>query len=519
MKKGGLPPLPPRFRGTLARNPDALAAAAGSRGPVWMSPTAVLTPCDTESVALGVTWAAENGLALVPRGAATGMPGGNVGTGVVLDLTGLAAPCRLDPSSHTLEGGAGTVAAEADAVARRTGRHLAALPSSAPWCTLGGMAACDAAGARSFRHGPMHAQVAALEVVRTDGVVEWLTTAAGPDPTPGPWQDLYRTLSADAATLLDGWPAVRKNASGYALDRFFATADATQLVVGSEGTLAIITRVRMATEPLPEAEAVCLIGLPDLDALAPLAESAGEWGASACEFFGHLLLEFADEALPSEVRSLGTEAGAVLLEFQGTTEHVAAGLAAARRGCRGLGGVLVGRGPEQSAQLWSVRHAASPTIARAADAGRRSLQFMEDSIVPPRAVGSYLRGVEEILERHDTPGVVFGHAGDGNLHVNPLVDMTEKDWKVRVRHMLEETVALVVDLDGTLAGEHGDGRVRAPYLEAVWGHARTAAFRDVKSTLDPEGILNPGVVLPLEGQDPLEGLGAGPADRRLGDVR
>jgi FAD/FMN-containing dehydrogenase len=131
--------------------------------------------------------------------------------------------------------------------------------------------------------------------------------------------------------------------------------------------------------------------------------------------------------------------------------------------------------------------------------------------VPPRAIGAYLGSVQEILARHDTRGIVFGHAGDGNVHVNPLVDMTRTDWQVRIRSMLEETVDLVAELGGTLTGEHGDGRLRAPFLERIWGRATTSTFRAVKDLLDPDGILNPGVVLPLEGQDPLEGFGVAPS--------
>jgi FAD/FMN-containing dehydrogenase len=102
--------------------------------------------------------------------------------------------------------------------------------------------------------------------------------------------------------------------------------------------------------------------------------------------------------------------------------------------------------------------------------------------------------------------VIFGHAGDGNVHVNPLVDVGSPDWLLRVRATLEAVVDLVAELGGTLSGEHGDGRLRAPFLGRIWGDAAVAAFRRVKGHFDPEGRLNPGVILPVEGQDPLEGL-------------
>src|SRR5690606_33225472 len=118
----------------------------------------------------------------------------------------------------------------------------------------------------------------------------------------------------------------------------------------------------------------------------------------------------------------------------------------------------------------------------------------------------YVRGLEDILARGGMDAVVFGHAGDGNLHVNPLVDPGIPGWRDRVRTVLDETVTLVATLGGTLSGEHGDGRLRAPFLDRIWPAPLVAGFAEVKRALDPRGFLNPGVVLPLPGQDPLEGL-------------
>ena len=129
-------------------------------------------------------------------------------------------------------------------------------------------------------------------------------------------------------------------------------------------------------------------------------------------------------------------------------------------------------------------------------------------MVPVAAVPDYLRGVSDILEQAGTEAVVFGHAGDGNIHVNPLMDVQALDGRDRVRTILEETVALVAGLGGALSGEHGDGRVRAPFVDRIWSPRLVSAFREVKARLDPCGLMNPGVILPLPGQDPLEGLWA-----------
>jgi FAD/FMN-containing dehydrogenase len=148
-------------------------------------------------------------------------------------------------------------------------------------------------------------------------------------------------------------------------------------------------------------------------------------------------------------------------------------------------------------ELWELRHAASPILARL-DPRLRSMQFIEDGAVPPEKLPEYVRGVREILSENETRVVIFGHAGDSHVHVNPLVDVSRTAWRERVERMLRETVALTARLGGTLSGEHGDGRLRTPFLRDVWPAESLERFREVKAAFDPNGILNPGVKVPQE---------------------
>jgi FAD/FMN-containing dehydrogenase len=156
--------------------------------------------------------------------------------------------------------------------------------------------------------------------------------------------------------------------------------------------------------------------------------------------------------------------------------------------------------------LWELRHAASPVLARL-DPALKSMQFIEDGAVPPERLAEYVRGVREALERHGVRGVIFGHAGDSHVHVNPLVDVGRDDWRSVVAALFDEVVALPARLGGTLAGEHGDGRLRTPRLDQVWPRATRDLHARVKRAFDPAGILNPGVIVPL------------PNQRSLGDVK
>jgi len=497
----------PDFHGhVLAPTADRSSYERAS-GPYRFVPRDVVVPTRPDDVAALARWASREGRALVPRGAGTGMPGHNVGTGVIVDLAQeLRTVDPVDRDRRTVRAGPGARAAEIDAAARAEGLYFPPLPSSAERCTLGGMVANNAAGARSFRWGATRAWIEGLDVVLADGS----SARLGPGrPLPAPMEALRRRLHDDLGAdpaRHPRWPAVRKNSSGYALDAFLATGDGAQVVAGSEGTLALVTSAVLRLVERPTTRAAVLLRVPAPDDLPEMVEAAGSVGASACEYLGRRILEMAELARDPEIAPLARDAdGLLLIELEGERDAVESGAETLQKLLPDLP-AKTAREKARREELWTLRHRASPTIEAAASRGLRSMQFVEDCVVPPGRLPAFLGGLREILEAADTDAVVFGHAGDGNLHVNPLIDVTRPDWSQRVRSILEATVDLVADLGGTLSGEHGDGRVRAPFLETIWGADLTRAFEMTKSSLDPGGILNPGVVLPVAGQDPLDGL-------------
>ena len=207
------------------------------------------------------------------------------------------------------------------------------------------------------------------------------------------------------------------------------------------------------------------------DALTELALAADNLGATACEFFGKRFLELIGPSLDPELgKMLKGSFALVLIEVTGSSDEVQSKLSSLQK--LGSSGPhpspLITRDPETADRLWAIRHATSPIIARESGRGRISTQFIEDSVVPPSALGDYLKGIEQILEGVGMDAVVFGHAGDGNVHVNPLVEVDDPDWTHRVQHTLDQVTDLVADLGGTLSGEHGDGRLRTPLLSRIW---------------------------------------------------
>jgi FAD/FMN-containing dehydrogenase len=504
-------PAPPSFRGVVLLDPRDVSPFGLASGPFGFLPRAVARPHDEEDLALLLAHCRREGIAVVPRGAGTAMPGGNVGAAVVLDLTAPAFR-RIGSVQEgaAITVGSAAVASLVEETAREAGGTLPFLPSSAQRCTVGGMAGTNAAGARSYRHGSVRHWIQELVVLTADGDRLELGGRALPPPLA---RGVERAVAAGGGpeALQGAWPAVRKNSSGYDFDAFLADGDPLQLLVGSEGTLGVITEVTFRLLPAPPRTALVLLSLPS-DHLIPAAVGiADSAGASTCEFLGQRLLELVAASGSSIPGAKGIPRSLMVLEVDGEEDEVQEALERIRREMRGFGlqGVEAHEAVDME-RIWGIRRAASPTIQAMADRGLRSVQVVEDSVVPPAMLPRYVEGVEAILGSRSIDHVLFGHAGDGNLHLNPLVDLQDPRTRPMLGEVLDEVTELVGALGGTLSGEHGDGRLRAPLLERIWSPGPLAAFRVLKDSFDPGRILNPGVILPLEGQDPLEGLGGPP---------
>jgi FAD/FMN-containing dehydrogenase len=506
-----LPDPPADFRGAFLRDEPGRLPFAEASGILRALPAAAAVPCDADDVAALVRWAAAHRVPLVPRGAGTGMPGGNVGSGVAVDLvTHLRGAPVVDAAGRRARVEPGTTLAALDAAAAPHGLHFPVDPSSAEHCTLGGMIANNSGGAHTVRHGATRAWVRSVDVVLADG--SRASAHRGAPPASARLREIAAEVDAalrpHRAEILGRWPRVRKNSSGYALREYLESGDVVDLLVGSEGTLALLVGAEVRLAPQPAARGLALVEFTSLEAAGEAVPRILALDPATCEMIDRTFIEL--------VRRGGRDPGYPLrpglecilfVEFEGDSD------AAVRRSLEALETEMAGVAdrvalapdPERQARFWAVRHAASPLIAEMAG-GRVSMQFIEDGVVPVERLADYVRLLRSTLAEHGMPAVIFGHAGDGNLHVNPLVDVSAPGWRDVVDRVIDAVTAGVADLGGTMAGEHGDGRLRAPLLERVWGAEMVARFRAVKDAFDPLGILNPGVTLPLPGQRPLDGV-------------
>lgn len=496
---------PPGFRGVFRSDAEACAVYSEAAGIGRIVPSAVAVPVDADDVVTLVLWAAEARVPLTPRGAGSSMANGAIGHGVIVDLNLLDTFGKIDSDSKRVVVGPAVPRNRVEREALKDALIFPVDPSSGAFATIGGMCATNAAGARSVKYGAMRRWVTGLDCVFSNGVRTWVRRGEDPPDDIGPvGRFLYgagpEIRSIDATLLRHA--GVRKESSGYGLAEWLESGELVDVLVGSEGTLAIIVGVELQLAPLPGGTAGLLAGFPDLEGAAAAAVRLADRGASAVELLDRTFLEIAasgGDPLPVTLPA-GLEA-VLILEVEGSSEADAVSRLREFGGWCEAGGathVEEARDPHEETRLWQLRHAASPILNRLAPRVQ-SMQFIEDGCVPPERFAEYVLGVRRALEAARIRGVIFGHAGDGHAHVNPLVDVREPDWRPRVEQLLREVTQLVARLGGTLAGEHGDGRLRAALFGSVWSAEARSAFALTKQAFDPLGIFNPGVIVAPDG--------------------
>jgi FAD/FMN-containing dehydrogenase len=488
------------MRGVFRTDERARAAYAEGAGIYRILPLAVCLPADRDDLVALVRWASEHRVPLVPRGAGSAMGGGNVGEGAVVDLTRLPRRLEIRAPERLAVTSANVTLAELNMAADAHRLRLPPDPSSGRFATLGGMVSTNAAGARTVRYGSVRRWVRGLELVTAAGeVLELRRGGSAADPG----AETVRRFEADVAPVITAargliaarYPRTRKNASGYALEDWLATGDLLDLVIGAEGTLGFVTRIDWQLDRQPSHRAGLRIELRTLDDLVKVVAALLTCEPSAVELLDRTFLDLVRH---TEVgQGLGTAEAILLVEIErdearALRDAVARASDAVRPWAAAVDTALT---PASSARLWELRHAASPILAGLPE-DRRSLQVIEDACLPIERMGEYIRIVRRVTSARDIAAVIFGHAGDGHVHVNLLPKIGRAGWEQGVAGVMEEVSDAVIRLGGTPSGEHGDGRLRSALLQRLYGDEILGLFRRLKLAFDPLGVLAPGVILP-----------------------
>jgi FAD/FMN-containing dehydrogenase/Fe-S oxidoreductase len=462
-------------------------------------PAVVAHPRDAAEVAAALDACSTLGVPLTCRGAGTSIAGNAVGTGVILDFSRhMDQVISVDPQAATATVQPGVVQARLQQAAAPHGLRFGPDPSTHDRCTIGGMIGNNSCGSRSLQYGRTSDNVLALDALTGTGRRLRLTGA----PESGRPAGGDAQLAALGEVVADGLATIRtelgrfsRQVSGYALEHLLPEHgfDVRRALVGSEGTLAIVTGATVALVRSPPHRVLAVLGYPDMVSAADATPEILPLRPTTCEGMDSRLVEVVRQRRGGgRIPDLPPGSGWLFVEVAGETPDEA--LSQARRVLQTAGAVsgMVVTDPGHAAALWRIREEGAGLAGRTA-AGAPAYPGWEDSAVPPASLGRYLRDLDDLLASCGLAGIPYGHFGDGCVHLRLDFPLDRPDGRAALRGFLQQAAALVTRYGGSLSGEHGDGRARSELLPVMYSPAAMALFGRVKDVFDPAGVLNPGV--------------------------
>ncbi|HDI60322.1 MAG TPA: FAD-binding oxidoreductase [Desulfobacteraceae bacterium] len=463
-------------------------------------PAAVVYPRHAGDVQETVRFAAASGLTVHPRGAGSGLCGAALGRGLIIDFTRfMNRLVHLDIAGRTFTCQPGYRLGELEEALAGAGLFFPPDPSSGQYATFGGMYGTNASGSHSVKYGNVADYIVDAELVLADGRrVTMAELARTPtEKLPPPFDRLHRLYTDHAAAIETAYPDTAYNSAGYNLRGLVRDGRLApgHLLGGSEGTLAVVTQMTFRLLPKPACDSLVVAYMDDIQASARAVQKILPLGPAGIEIMDKSLLALARredprlaEALPGDVDNV------LLIEFDGPDEeNCQASNARVLDVVKGLTDrIHPAASAAEKKRFWAVRKAAVPILYRIK--GRRQiLALIEDAAVPVRHLGTYFREVYALLERHRVPFVVYGHIAKGLMHTRPLLDLKDPADVAKLRPIADAFYDIVAGLDGTVSGEHGDGRLRSAYIRRRYPTIYDL-FLEVKNIFDPHGRLNPEII-------------------------
>jgi FAD/FMN-containing dehydrogenase/Fe-S oxidoreductase len=486
-----------------------------------VKPEGVVVPRDEEDACALVRYAAEHRIPLIPRGAGSGVAGESLGSGIVVDMSRyFRTIVEVGPDTVCVQ--PGVTCRDLNIRLALEGRRFAPDPASGAQCTIGGMVANNASGARALRHGYTRDHVEKLRIVLDTGDAVF----AGREPrqffpgaSPGHLQDIVYALATlleqNADVVRTCQPQTRFNRCGYLVHDVLAPAhlDLARLLVGSEGTLALFTEATLRTIPLPAGRALVLLGFDSLDTAIQAVVRALATGPAACDLLDRRLLSLARAGDSGRLAPLvppGLEA-VLLIEYESDSPREARDRAHAladnlHRTEQLARYSQTALEPEEMDRLWELREGALPSLYGLRGSAQ-PVAFVEDVGVPVEQLREYLRRVQELLKQYETTASFLIHAGAGQVHTRPFLDLERPDDVAKLSALAEGIHSLALDLGGTISTQHGTGIARTPWVARQYGQLYPV-LREIKSIFDPAGIFNPGKII-----GPIAGTGSWPLRR------
>lgn len=467
------------------------------------------------------------GVSITARAAGTDMSGGPLGESIILDVSKhLDRIISVDDSAAVVQPGVMYRDMEKETLKR--GRIMPSYTASKEICAVGGMVANNSGGEKSIKYGKTEKYVRSLKVVFSDGneydvrplAKEALDAKMAQENFEGNlYRELFALLDANHVSIQHARPAVSKNSAGYALwnvwNKETGVFDLTQLIVGSQGTLGIITETTFALVPVPKHSRMVVMYLRSLERLGEVVDEVMKYEPESFEsyddysmklavtfigdffktlgVFGALRLGFSFIPDMLRVATGGVPKVILMAEVTGDDEReVMARATSIRTAVKKFRfKTHIARSAREAEKYWKIRRE-SFNLLRKHSKGKRTAPFIDDVIVSPHELPAFLPKIEKILKDYKLIYTIAGHAGNGNFHIIPLMDLNSPISSEVILEVSKRVYALVAEHKGSITAEHNDGIIRTPFLSYMYGAPIIELFEKVKRLFDPLGIFNPG---------------------------
>src|SRR5688572_18625668 len=467
-----------------------------------IEPIGIVLPRSEEAARAALAIAADAGVPILPRGAGSSQCGQAVGEALVIDHTKyLKSILEVNPEAGTAVVQPGVVLDALNARLRAHGLWFPVDVSTSAQATLGGMAGNNSCGSRSIAYGNMVHNVLAIDAVTAEGH-RWrfgpMAGASGPAAYLEFIKKIRSLYEREKQEIEARFPKVLRKVAGYNLDHLGPPhANAAHLLVGSEGTLAYSERIHLKLAPLPAKRSLGVCHFPKFHTAMELTQHIVKLAPTAVELVDRTMIGLAREipAFEKTVNAFirGDPDAILLVEFADERAGRLKDLVELLADLGLPGSVVEVTDDRLQKQIWDVRKAGLNILMSMKGDGK-PVSFIEDCAVPLEHLAEYTDRLTRVFEKNGTRGTWYAHASVGTLHVRPILDMRREGAK-QMRAIAEEACAMVKEYKGAYSGEHGDGLVRSEWIAPFFGPRLTAALGEIKSWLDPHGLMNPGKIV------------------------
>ena len=455
-----------------------------------LKPSIVSFPSDEYDLQKICTYAHSHGLPITCRGAGTGLLGQSLTTGIVLDVTKKMNKI-LEIGDDYVVVEPGVVKAVLDKELAKSNKFIPPDPASSNYCTIGGMIANNSSGPHGLGYGSIINYVQRVDLVYCNGTIGFADQNSHDDKI----DEMLKYVSSVNIKLNDHYPNVSKNSSGYRLDAVFENnrVNPQKIFVASEGSLGVITRSRISILDIPEKKSLIILKFENILHAALVVPYILQFKPVALELLDKGTMIDGWKTDQSENKN----SCIMFVEFYGNDDNFYQRVHKFEDSLRQKAKIVEsGYDPKSVSRAWSERRNSLNIAMKNGVGSRRPAGLIEDTVVHPELLHDYLIFLLKLLAEYKLDYVVYGHAGNGNLHLRPIIDLESKDCNILMEALANNVFNHVSEINGSISGEHGDGMLRTKYIPMMYGQTMYQMFKHIKSIFDDKKMMNPGKKIP-----------------------